>query len=60
MLKGAFTLEFEGLPTAVVGAGEVLVEPPGVVMTGFNRGDVPARMVIFYACAPDEPFADPA
>lgn len=61
MLEGEFTLEFEGLPTAVVKAGDVFVEPPHVVMTGHNyRGDVPARMVIFYACAVDEPFADPA
>jgi quercetin dioxygenase-like cupin family protein len=60
MLEGEFTLEFAGLPTAVVRAGEVFVEPAGVAMTGYNRGtEVPARMVIFYACAPDEPFADP-
>ena len=59
MLEGEFTLEFEGLPTAVVKAGEVFVEPAHVVMTGFNRGQEPARMVIFYACAPDEPFAEP-
>lgn len=60
MLEGEFTLEFDGLPTAVVRAGEVLVEPAGVAMTGGNRGDVAARMVLFYACAPGEPFADPA
>ena len=61
MLDGEFTLEFDGLPTAVVRAGEVFVEPASVAMTGYNRGEnVAARMVIFYACAPDEPFADPA
>jgi len=60
MLEGEFTLEFDGLPTAVAKAGEVFVEPPSVVMTGFNRGQEPARMVIFYASARDEPFADPA
>lgn len=60
MLEGEFTLEFDGLPTVVVRAGEAFVEPAGVAMTGYNRGgDVAARMVIFYACAPDEPFADP-
>ncbi len=61
MLEGEFILEFDGLPTAVVRAGEVFVEPAEVAMTGWNRAeDVTARMVIFYACAPDEPFADPA
>ena len=61
MLEGEFTLELDGLPTAVVRAGEVFVEPAGVAMTGYNRGDeTAARMVIFYACQPDEPFAEPA
>jgi len=60
MLEGTFTLELEGREPVEVGAGEVLVEPAGIRMTGFNRGEVPARMVLFYACAPDTPFADPA
>jgi len=60
VIEGEFTLEYDGLPTVRASAGGVIVEPAGVVMTGFNRGDVPARMVIFFACAPGEPFADPA
>lgn len=61
MLEGEFTLELDGLPTAAVRAGEVFVEPANVAMTGWNRSeDVAARMVIFYACEPDEPFAEPA
>ena len=59
MLEGTFTLELEGRAPMSVQAGEVLVEPAGVTMTGFNRGEVPARMVLFYVCAPDTPFADP-
>lgn len=61
MLEGEFTLEFDGLPTALVRAGEVFIEPANVAMTGWNRSQsVAARMVIFYACEPAEPFADPA
>lgn len=60
MLEGNFTLELDGREPVEVRAGEVFVEPAGVSMTGFNRGGVPARMVLFYACAPDVPFADPA
>lgn len=60
VIEGEFTLEYEGLPSVRAGAGEVIVEPAQVVMIGYNRGKVPARMVIFFACAPDEPFADPA
>ena len=59
MLEGTFTLELDGRERVAIEAGQVFVEPAGVNMTGFNRGDVPARMVIFYACAPDTPFADP-
>lgn len=59
MLEGTFTLELDGREPVAVTAGDVLVEPAGIKMTGFNRGDVPARMAIFYVCAPDTPFADP-
>ena len=59
MLEGTFTLELDGRAPVSVEAGSVLVEPSGVNMTGHNRGDVPARMALFYVCAPDEPFADP-
>lgn len=59
MLEGTFTLELDGQAPVSVEAGSVLVEPCGVNMTGHNRGDVPARMALFYVCAPDEPFADP-
>lgn len=59
MLEGTFTLALDGHDPVDIAAGEVFVEPAGVNMTGSNRGSVPARMVLFYACLPDEPFADP-
>ena len=59
MLEGTFTLELDGREPVAVKAGEVFVEPAGINMTGFNKGEVPARMVLFYVCRPDTPFADP-
>lgn len=60
MLEGKFTLELEGRTPVEIAAGEVFVEPAGVTMTGYNRGDAPARMALFYVCEPDTPFADAA
>src|ERR671913_1576323 len=37
ILEGAFTLELEGRPPITVKAGEAMVEPPNVKMTGYNR-----------------------
>jgi quercetin dioxygenase-like cupin family protein len=59
MLEGTFTLELDGREPVAIEAGEVFVEPAGINMTGSNMGDVPARMVLFYVCVPDAPFADP-
>jgi quercetin dioxygenase-like cupin family protein len=60
VLEGAFTLELEGRPPIVVKAGEALVEPPKVKMTGYNRSATePLRVVIFYVGDPDTPFLDP-
>ena len=39
-------------------AGEAMVEPPHVEMTGFNRTDGETKVVIFYVSAPDTPFLD--
>lgn len=59
VLEGAFTLELAGREPITVKAGEALVEPPHVVMTGYNRSaSEPARVVIFYASTPDTPFLD--
>jgi quercetin dioxygenase-like cupin family protein len=59
-LEGTFTLELDNRDPVDIAAGQVFVEPSGVNMTGRNKGDVPARTLLFYVCEPDEPFADPA
>lgn len=59
MLDGAFTLEMEGHAPVTVGAGQSMVEPPNVRMTGYNRGAEPVRLVIFYVSEPGAPFLDP-
>ena len=59
VLEGSFTLELEGREPVTVRAGEALVEPASVRMTGFNRSETqPARVVIFYVSALDTPFLD--
>jgi quercetin dioxygenase-like cupin family protein len=60
MLEGTFTLALDGRDPVAIEAGHVFVESAGINMTGSNKGDVPARMALFYVCEPDAPFADPA
>jgi quercetin dioxygenase-like cupin family protein len=61
VLEGAFTLELEGRAPVVVKAGQAMLEPPNVKMTGYNRSTTePLRVVIFYVSDPDTPFLDPA
>ena len=60
ILEGAFTLEMEGRAPVTVKAGESMVEPPNVKMTGYNGSATEAmRVVIFYVSGPDAPFLDP-
>ncbi len=60
ILEGAFTLEMEGRPPVTVKAGESMVEPPHVKMTGYNKSSSEATQVlIFYVSDPDVPFLDP-
>jgi quercetin dioxygenase-like cupin family protein len=60
ILDGAFTLEMEGRAPVTVKAGQAMVEPPGVKMTGYNRSATdPIRLVIFYVSDPETPFLDP-
>jgi len=60
ILEGAFTLEMEGRPPVTVKAGEAMMEPPNVKMTGYNRSATEnMRVVIFYVSDPDTPFLDP-
>jgi len=58
ILEGAFTLEMEGRPPVTLTAGQSMVEPPNVKMTGYNRAAEPVRIVIFYVSDPDAPFLD--
>ena len=59
VLEGAFTLELDGRPPLTVKAGEAMVEPPKVAMTGYNRSAAETtRVVIFYVSANDTPFLD--
>jgi quercetin dioxygenase-like cupin family protein len=61
ILEGAFTLELEGRAPITVKAGEAMVEPPNVKMTGYNRSATePLKVVIFYVSGPDTPFLDMA
>ena len=59
VLEGAFTLEMEGRPPVTIKAGQAMVEPPNVKMTGHNRSATdPIRLVIFYVSDPETPFLD--
>lgn len=58
VLEGAFTLELAGRPPLTVKAGEAMVEPPNVAMTGYNRSSETTKVVIFYVSANDTPFLD--
>ena len=60
VLEGVLTLEMEGRAPVTVKAGQAMVEPPQVKMTGYNRSSTePVRVVIFYVSDPDTPFLDP-
>jgi quercetin dioxygenase-like cupin family protein len=60
VLEGAFTLDLKDRPPLTVRAGEAMVEPPNVAMTGYNPSATePTKVVIFYVSAPDTPFLDP-
>ena len=60
VLEGAFTLEMEVREPVTVKAGQAMMMPPQVRMTGYNRsGTDPLRLVVFYASDPDTPFLDP-
>src|SRR5437762_14222226 len=60
VLEGAFTLEMEGRDPVTVKAGQAMIMPPHVTMTGVNRSDTnPLRRVIFNVSDPDTPNPDP-
>ncbi len=50
----------EGHEPVTVKAGEAMVEPPNVKMTGYNRAtSEQLKVVIFYVSDTDTPFLDP-
>ena len=60
VLEGAFTMEMEGREPVTVKAGQAMMMPPQVRMTGYNRSSTdPLRLVAFYVSDPDTPFLDP-
>jgi quercetin dioxygenase-like cupin family protein len=51
----------EGRAPVTVTAGQAIVEPPQVKMTGYNRSSTEVmRVLIFYVSDPDTPFLDVA
>ena len=60
VLEGAFTLEMEGRDPLTVKAGQAMVMPPHVKMTGYNRSSTdPLRLVLFNVSDPGTPYLDP-
>ncbi len=57
VLEGAFRLELKGREPLTVRAGEAMVEPPNVAMTGYNPSTTEkTRVVIFDVSTPETPF----
>jgi len=60
VLEGAFTLEMEGREPVTVKAGQAIVMPSQVKMTGYNRSATePLRLVIFNVSDPGTPYLEP-
>jgi quercetin dioxygenase-like cupin family protein len=59
VLEGSFKLDLKDQPSITLKAGEAMVEPPNVPMTGYNpSANEKARVIIFYVSTPDTPFLD--
>ena len=60
VLEGAFTMEMEGREPVTVKAGQAMMMPSQVRMTGYNRSSTDTlQLVAFYVSDPDTPFLDP-
>ena len=60
VMEGTFTMEVEGREPLIVKAGQAMMMPTKVKMTGYNRSNsVPLRLVAFYMSDPGSPFLDP-
>jgi quercetin dioxygenase-like cupin family protein len=59
VLEGAFTLKMEGREPVTVKAGQAIVMPSHVKMTGYNRSSTdPLRLVTFNVSDPGTPYLD--
>jgi len=59
VLEGAFTLEREGREPVTVKAGQGMIMPAHVKMTGYNRSTTePLRLVLFNVSDPGTPYLD--
>src|SRR6266536_1616728 len=60
VLEGAFTLQMEKREPVTVKAGQAMMMPLQVKMTGYNGSSTdPLRLVIFYVSDPGTPFLTP-
>jgi quercetin dioxygenase-like cupin family protein len=60
VLEGTFTLEMEGREPVTAKAGQALIMPPHVKMTGYNRSTDPLRLMLFNVSDPGTPYLNPA
>lgn len=59
VMQGTFTLELEGRDPITAKAGEAMIEPPHIKMTGVNPSTTePTRLAMVYVSDPDTSFAD--
>jgi len=60
VLEGAFTLEMEEREPVTIKAGQAIVMPSQVKMTGYNRSSTDLlRLVLFNVSDPGTPYLDP-
>ena len=55
LLEGGIEVEFEDGEVRQLAAGQAAAEAVNVLHNGHNRGDVPAKMVVFYTGTTDLP-----
>jgi quercetin dioxygenase-like cupin family protein len=60
ILEGELTLELEGQPTKVLGAGESVLIEPRQVHEGINRGSVPIKALATFIVEKGQPLSTPA
>jgi quercetin dioxygenase-like cupin family protein len=59
VMQGTFTLELEGQVPITAKAGEAMIEPPHIKMTGLNPSPTEqTQLAMVYVSDPDTSFAD--